>query len=181
MLKTLATSPNPNISKSATDLITARCVKAEGLVQSIRVDAASSDPTLQRKARTAMKFLRSWTVGIEVGNMTPPGIGNLDGTMDPELSPSVLSIDDLYEPQIPPSRGRPHQWAHAQSFLHPRSDREDLLIPSEDDPVGGWAAVPRERNASVDAELRRRRREAMVLHEGMGGLGEDDIIRPRMR
>jgi len=31
---------------------------------------------------------------------------------------------------------------------------------------------------ATEMERRRRRREAMVLHEGEGGLGEENIIRP---
>jgi hypothetical protein len=48
--------------------------------------------------------------------------------------------------------------------------------------VAGWVQVPRERPAVNDAaevERRRRRREAMVLHEGSGRVGEDDIFRPQ--
>lgn len=86
------------------------------------------------------------------------------------LSPSVISND--YEFDYGPAAGQ-SEWVRA---THDRG-----FIPSEDDPVAGWAAVPRERDSSVEAELRRRRREAMVLHEGVGGFGEEDIIRPRMR
>ena len=56
------------------------------------------------------------------------------------------------------------------------------LVPSSQDPVAGWTNVPRERPVDGDAEemeRRRRRREAMVLHEGAGAVREDDIIRPR--
>ena len=59
---------------------------------------------------------------------------------------------------------------------------EGMVIPSPQNPVAGWTNVPRERPVDHDAEefeRRRRRREAMVLHEGSGQVVEGDIIRPR--
>lgn len=164
VLQTLATSPNPNISNSAIDLIVARCWKTEGLIESVQADAASSDPALRGKARTAVAFLHAEAAGNSMGRASPhDGLGR-------RLSPSVISND--YEFDNGPTRES--EWVRA-------ARERGFTIPSEEDPVAGWAAVPRERDSSDEAELRRRRREAMVLHEGVGGLGEEDIIRPRMR
>lgn len=90
--------------------------------------------------------------------------------MGRRVSPSVVSNDYEFDNGPVPES----EWVRA-------ARERELTIPSEEDPVAGWAAVPRERDSSAEGELRRRRREAMVLHEGEGGLGEDDIIRPRMR
>ena len=58
-----------------------------------------------------------------------------------------------------------------------------MVVPSAEDPVAGWTSVPRERPVDdvgdEEVERRRRRREAMVLHEGSGRVVEGDIIRPR--
>lgn len=171
VLQTLASSPNPDIGKSAIDLITARCLKTDGFYQSVQVDAASSDPILRSKARTALSFLRNWSSAESMGPLSPHhGMGRHGVSVgNPGLSPSVLSNDYEFDLGAAPES----EWIRAAN--------DHGFIPSEDDPVAGWAAVPRERDGSVDAELRRRRREAMVLHEGVGGLGEEDIIRPRMR
>lgn len=140
-------------------------------MQSVQTDTASSDPTLRGKARTALSFLRSWAAGDPLGRLSPhEGIGRRGGGIsDAALSPSVLSNDYEFDLGTAPES----DWI--------RASRDRGFIPSEDDPVAGWAAVPRERDDSADAELRRRRREAMVLHEGVGGLEEEDIIRPHMR
>lgn len=61
---------------------------------------------------------------------------------------------------------------------HESFESAESIIPSFSEPVAGWTAVPRERPQSGDDDVRRRRREAVVLHEGAGEVNEDDIIRP---
>lgn len=162
-LRALATSPHQNISKSATDLLVARCILAEGLLDSVRADIKSSDADVRRAARTTNSFLRSWADGAGIDwRSRRPGARGGDGFADADLSPSVLSIESADEFEDSAGAG-------------------EALVPSEDDPVAGWAAVPRERAGSGDGEMRRRRREAMVLYGGLGSPGEEDIIRPRMR
>lgn len=63
----------------------------------------------------------------------------------------------------------------------------DVIVPSVENPVAGWEDVPRQRashgarGTGDGTEARRRRREAMVLHEGGGAVTRGDIIRPRDR
>lgn len=66
----------------------------------------------------------------------------------------------------------------AEADMDVVAERE--IVPSEENPVAGWTNVPRERPVAGEdeAERRRSRREAMVLHEGEGGVLESDIIRP---
>lgn len=171
VLRTLATSPNPNISKSAIDLIAARCVKTHSLVSSIQSDAASSDSDLRRKARAAMHFLSSWTLGSDMGNHVPPGMRTGGPTGALNLSPSILSLDSTFEfdqgISLPPQLGGDH------------FDRETTFQPDNDGATAVWTTVAREDAGALEPDLRRRHREAIVMHGGSEMLGQEDFIRPR--
>lgn len=170
VLRTLATSPNPNISKSAIDLITARCGKSSDLLASVQADADSSDPVLRRRARTALSFLGSWTLGGEIGNSVPPGMRTGGSTGALNLSPSMMSLDNTYEfdelNSLPPPRLRTHTFDY--DGAEPPFDLNLANLAGS----GGY-------EDDSETERRRLRREAMVLHEGDGRLLEEDIIRPR--
>lgn len=62
--------------------------------------------------------------------------------------------------------------------------RGDVTDISAQPRFAGWGTFPHSRTSNdgnEEVERRRRRREAMVLHEGEGGIVEGDIIRPRGR
>lgn len=174
VLRTLATSPNPNISKSAIDLIAARCVKTNSLVSSVQSDAASSDPELRRKARAAMHFLSSWTLGSDMANHVPPGMRTGGSTGALNLSPSILSLDSAYEFDqglaLPP-RLEAHHY-----------DEGAVFEPSENGSAAVWTTVTRDGHdgpGSLEPDMRRRNREAMVMHGGTEVLSDEDIMRPQ--
>lgn len=174
VLRTLATSPNPNISKSAIDLIAARCVKTSSLVSSVQADAASSDTDLRRKARAAMHFLSGWTLGSDMGNPVPPGMRTGGSTGALNLSPSMLSLDSSFEfdgqgMALPPRRGAQHY------------DQGGVFQTFENGDTAVWTTVARDSNGEVESAARRRQRhrEVMVLHGGDEVLREEEIIRPR--
>lgn len=60
---------------------------------------------------------------------------------------------------------------------NPWADEGDV-VPSIENPVAGWTNVPRARPQRADAteaEVRRQRREAVVVHNGSGELWEEDV------
>ena len=71
--------------------------------------------------------------------------------------------------------------SHASDDGVEDGEQPDVIVPSPASPVAGWTNVPRERSSVEDAalgraEARRRRREAMVFHDGEGRAGEDIIV-----
>lgn len=57
---------------------------------------------------------------------------------------------------------------------------DEMDVAGDDDEVPHAAARARfQTSTNREAEVRRQRREAMVLHEGSGNIGSDDIIHPR--
>lgn len=158
-LHTLATSPNPNISKSATDLIAARCAKSSTLTSSVQADAVSSDPDLRRKAQTALRFLGAWSLRNDV-------VG--DATMPDAPFPSnsgrggVRAVGQLGVPSGPSSISGGSSLYEFDDHGHHVSNREAS--------TGAWrVAAHRADGGEVrelsEPELRQRRREAMVLQE----------------
>lgn len=124
-------------------------------------DSYSQDEVLRRQARTAVSFLKDWPL--------PPGAEH-----DLPSTPLGFRNDDDDRPA---------------SFEWTPDSLPDLIDPADVDEreraVAGWERVlhahPGSRVAydAVETERRRRRREAMVLHEGSGRIEEGDIIRPR--
>lgn len=171
-LRVLADSPHPNIANAAISLVLSRFARLPHATQTITKDLASDDPLICKRAQTAVHFLRNRE------NVPWDARGGL--------------------PLSPPGYATPTHWSEVLSegsedgFGRRLSDVRDgevdgggVIVPSIEDPVAGWEDVPRERalngtdGAGDDAEARRRRREAMVLHEGEGAVTGSDIIRPR--
>ncbi|KAK4550196.1 hypothetical protein LTR36_003163 [Oleoguttula mirabilis] len=187
-LKTLATSPNPNIANAAISLLVTRFAQTPRASQILAKDTYSRDETLRRQARTAVTFLKDWPLppaDIDRGAAgfdmpwTPPlrqrgdeldggdddddegNDGAFEGTPDslPDLiDPITTAVDERLALGVGPTPSTVSPWAEGVG----------LAIPQ-----------PRVPHAAPETERRRRRREAMVLHEGGGGIVEGDIIRPR--
>lgn len=99
---------------------------------------------------------------------------------DPNLRQRALTtLDFLTNEEVTSARSR--TWSDASSSSPHTHDvvrsHSNTFAPSVQLPIAGWEAIPRERPVG-DTEIRRRRREAVVLHEGAGDINEDDIIRP---
>jgi hypothetical protein len=169
VLRTLASSPNPNISKSAIDLIAARCVKTASLVSSAKSDAASLDPDLRRKARAALHFLGSWSLGSDMGNHVPPGMRTGGSTGALNLSPSMLSLDSAYEfdqgISLPPRSEAQHH------------DQGGVFEPAENGSAAVWTAVEGVEHNSMEPDMRRRHRETVVMYGGTENTELEDFIR----
>ncbi|KAK5124109.1 hypothetical protein LTR85_001812 [Meristemomyces frigidus] len=173
-LKTLATSPNPNIANAAISLIVTRFAQMPSASQTLAQDSYSKDETIRRQARTAVTFLKDYPL---------PPYGDGDTGFELPWTPTrhhPADDDDAAFEWTPDS---------LPDLIDPREADEQLTlgdgvraIPT---PVGRWSdgtgdiPEPRAAHGALETERRRRRREAMVLHEGSGGIVEGDIIRPR--
>jgi hypothetical protein len=140
---------------------------------SIRKDLRSKDQATRRAATVALDFLREW--GDEPDSPLWP-------------SSSAVRPEEPREEDVFWSGSRAAQIitrserVEANPWLDPDNDTD--IVPSIENPVAGWTNVPRQRMSiddrdSEEAQARRRRREAMVLHEGEDEVREGDIIRPR--
>ena len=171
-LKLLADSPNTNIANAATSLIVERFVKHPNAAQSLAKDFISPDEETRNRANLINSFLIEW--GFPSGLMAPKS-RRCSLPLIPTSPPLLTSNSEMELTTEQLSRrlgdgdGQGAEWAAG------------VLIPSPLNPVAGWTNVPRERpvdeNDGDEVERRRRRREAMVLHEGAGRVVEGDIIR----
>jgi hypothetical protein len=161
VLHTLATSHNPNIAKSAANLIVARCIKAPSLVSAVQADAVSADPELKRKARVAMAFLGKWAVGSEMENALPTGMRT--GALN--LPPSMVSLDSAFD-------------IGDEMVLAARSAN---FRADEGGDAAVWTTIVRDGPSSTEANPRRRNREAMVLQGGSEEQEEEEFIHTRIR
>jgi hypothetical protein len=169
VLRTLATSHNPNISKSAIDLIAARCVKTPSLISSVKSDAASLNPDLRRKARAALHFLSSWTLGSDMGNSVPPGMRTGGSTGALNLSPSMQSLDNAFEfdqgISLPPRSAAEHH------------DHGGVFEPPENGSGAVWTTVEGAEHNTMEPDMRRRHRETIVMYGGTEPTELEDFIR----
>lgn len=170
VLRTLVDSPNPNISKCATDIVLARCVKSASLIAGVQADASSANPDLRRKARLALKLLGSWSLGGDSGNAVPPGMRTGGSTGALNLSPSVLSQENPFEV----NRGVSLPPRMAAQFY----DREGIVETTNSRHANAWTTVSRDGDAGSesDAQRRQRNREVVVMQGGSEQLDEEDII-----
>jgi len=182
-LKTLASSHNENIANSAINLIIARFIELPNAHEIIAQDASSSNETIRRKARSTIAFLKTWPLPPGTSGQHIPVELPRDTSLIPPPDPPPQTIDE-WEAYF---RSRPIDLSSAG--MAREDNLEEWMVPSSERPIAGWTAIPRAlplhdhsdiANAmeSYDTIQRRRRREAMVLHEGPGGIGESDIIRP---
>lgn len=142
-------------------------------------DAYSTDEKLRKQARTAIEFLRDWPSGpllreavsiLDSPNLSPRLTGRISDETNGDVGRTPDSIPDLITVDREP--------------VVAEMDRVDgLTMSNVPNAVAQWMSVPRERPPgtadAAELERRRRRREAMVLHEGGGHVNEDDIFRPR--
>ncbi|KYG42837.1 hypothetical protein M433DRAFT_387594 [Acidomyces richmondensis BFW] len=182
-LKTLASSPNSNIANSAINLIIARFIELPDAHEIIAKDASSSNETIRKKARSTIAFLRAWPLPLGMSGQHIPIELPRDSSLIPPPGLPPQSIDE-WEAYF---RSRPIDLN--SGVMDRQDDLEEWVVPSSERPIAGWTAIPRALPLQVHGEIdnamesydaiqRRRRREAMVLHEGPGWFGESDIIRP---
>jgi hypothetical protein len=175
-LHTLTTSPNPNISKCASDIILSRCVKNPTLISEIQADASSPNLDLRRKARLALRLLGSWSLGgDDRGHAVPAGMRTGGSTGALNLSPSILSQENPFDfdrgVSLPPRMA-------AQLY-----DRGGVVEMSGRSNGNGWATAALDGDGEWESDVRRRQRnrEAVVMQAGsevLDGLEEDLIARP---
>ena len=155
-LKILAESPYPNIANAATSLIVTRFLRNENeTYRDLMADFNSDDETAKRHAKQAIAFLHDWGL-----------------PMDLERSQRRL-------PEFEEGQNTPSSMGNLTILDEPI---ESPIVPTVQNPVAGWTNVPRER-PSVDGNLeetpdmqRRRRREAMVMHDGSSELFDEGGI-----
>lgn len=150
-------------------MVVDRFMRQPNAYRSILKDVHTNDEATRIRARQARDFLRSWpTMSVADLSRYPRARSGSFGSDTSSLFPDHLRRD-------PPLLG------DSDAQLAGSTPGLDVVIPSIEDPVAGWTNVPRERPAEDEATRRRRRREAMVLREGDGGVEESDIIRPNIR
>ena len=170
VLRTLVDSPNPNISKCATDIVFARFVKSPSFLAEVQADASSPNPELQRKARLALKLLGSWSLGGDGGNAVPPGMRTGGSTGAMNLSPSTVSQENPFEfdrgVSLPPRMA-------AQLY-----DRGGIVETSNNHHADAWTTVARDGDGELESDARRRQRnrEVIVMQGDSDELGEEAII-----
>ena len=144
----------------------------------LRKDLTSEDEDIRRQARQAVRFLQEWGLDLadSYGNLPFDRVGNQMPVMD--RSEWDMLAEESHDEEMLDS-----------GVVARLEELEALNENGHDDLAGqarfaGWDNFPHPRRpntGSAEAERRRRRREAMVLHEGDGGIVEGDIIRPRGR
>ncbi|QIW96341.1 hypothetical protein AMS68_001859 [Peltaster fructicola] len=147
-LRTLIDSTNPGISQMAIGLVLARLQDRRTHIDVYRLINADAASSDASLRQTAATTLEYLKHGLS----------------SPEVLSPVLSAASTSSP-----------------YLHNNDQLlglDETIVPSIEVPIAGWTAVPRERPSAGDVDARRRRREAVVLHEGSGEVNEDDIIRP---
>ncbi|EME79245.1 uncharacterized protein MYCFIDRAFT_204748 [Pseudocercospora fijiensis CIRAD86] len=177
-LRTLIKHPNRSIASSAEHIVIKRFASWPGASDILRNDLLSGDEDIRRQARQAVRFLQEW--GLDLAD----GYGNLPFDRARNQMPMMdrSEWDMLAEES-------PDEEMLDSGVVARLEELEALNEISHDDLArqarfAGWDNFPHPRpsnTGSAEAERRRRRREAMVLHEGSGGIVEGDIIRPRGR
>ncbi|KAF2764782.1 hypothetical protein EJ03DRAFT_15979 [Teratosphaeria nubilosa] len=196
-LKTLAESPNHNIAHSAISLIVTRFASMPNAHEILAQDCYSKNEKVRSQARTALKFLKDYPFPADLSARQHIPLSNSDSLV---ISPGPIPQSreeweeyfashpelDLPDPARDGSDGADLE-IQVNTRRHIVLDYEhgDVLVPRLGEPnteFAGWTSIPRARplrENEVETERRRRRREAMVLHEGDGGVNEDDIFRPQ--
>ncbi|KXT07706.1 hypothetical protein AC578_10176 [Pseudocercospora eumusae] len=177
-LRTLINHPNPSIASSAEHIVVKRFVDLPDATDILRNDLISENEDIRRQARQAVRFLQDWGLDLtdSYANLPYDRAGNQMPIMDQnewdmlaEESPDEEVLESGVVARLEELEARNETRHH------------DLAGQAR---FAGWDNFPHPRRfntASAEAERRRRRREAMVLHEGDGGIVEGDIIRPRGR
>lgn len=112
-----------------------------------------------------------WDAGVE--HRLEQLRSNSRGETNPESLAQLLSRSD--GAALPPGRN-----FTGDSLAQALSRRDGVMLPLGRNVDGSRRARFHEESPE-ETEVRRRRREAMVFHEGSGALGREDIIHPRTR
>lgn len=186
-LETLAASTDPNIANSAISLLVSRIRRSKTEMLSIRKDLRSEDQDTRHTATIAFDFLRQWPDIDDDVERSPSPIRRSGRRSHRSDSDAEQSTGDALAILLERERLQSMEASQTNELgFNPWAiaEEEDAVVPSIENPVAGWTDVPRERTSSIphsdidEVERRRRRREAIVLHDGVGRLEERDIIRP---
>ncbi|KAK3714672.1 hypothetical protein LTR37_007652 [Vermiconidia calcicola] len=182
-------STETNIANTAISVIIERFSKQDpNAYQNIVRDLRSKNERTREQAKMAINFLhdRPLPPALERQRRPYSPLGYASDSLVVTLparrrTARHLTSDDLARPEgmaTGPDPSFEDLAEEAEAQMDSTAERE--IVPSEENPVAGWTNVPRERPVAGEdeAERRRNRREAMVLHEGEGGVLESDIIRP---
>ncbi|KAL2031659.1 hypothetical protein VTO58DRAFT_107010 [Aureobasidium pullulans] len=252
-LATLVTSPNQDISSSATSLILSRFTQDPSACKTLTTDLFSSTPSTRHKAKEVLYLFDS--LSLDLYPFDDASVSNLHDKSDRRLQHacqayfyatrkyrqgrlnSLVQVAEMVEDSMRAGQSvrRVRREAVESHFVFPGqgdesgeegemmaarfqpvSQRVESLVdmlaeqavttrplvrfassgeqstassttselpaleevdPNED--TAGSARLRRHAQSNHEAEARRRRREAMVLHEGGGRIGMEDIHHPR--
>ncbi|KAK5112479.1 hypothetical protein LTR62_004236 [Meristemomyces frigidus] len=191
-LRTLATSTNLNIAKAAKDIIIQRFISSPESHEMLKRDAASVDVNLRRQSGIALRFL------YELYDDADPEFDADDRTdYDGNDDPGFLGDDatavrrTLMRLNGASSRRGNHGAGTASTMSSTDSlpdlfevlETEDEIMVEQDDVIRGWSRVPRPVSAgrSMNSdEMRRRRREATVMYDGIDEADPQNEVEERL-
>ncbi|KAF2723280.1 hypothetical protein K431DRAFT_301876 [Polychaeton citri CBS 116435] len=158
-LKTLTEHPNPKIRNAAVSILVNQSMGGPASIQSqIRREVSNYDAEQREhdRAGRVMRLLIHW----DGDRVTVPDREDID------------FVNPIFQPDGTFIWANDGDWTETAAqppiYEADRAARQSNL-----------GFQPRERNEdALEAERRRRRREAMVLHEGSGQVMEEDIFRP---
>ncbi|KAH0288617.1 hypothetical protein KCU62_g5024, partial [Aureobasidium sp. EXF-3399] len=163
-LSTLVTSPNQEISNAATSLLLSRFTQDHKATSHLTEDLFSPKPSVRTSAKRILDLFDTSAIDLYPLN---------DNT--------VASIHDKSDPTYQTMCRAYFKAVRKYRQVHESPAALDELRGDADD-AGVSHAAGRARfqaSSNHEAEVRRHRREAMVLHEGGGVIGSQDIIHPR--
>ncbi|KAG9517789.1 hypothetical protein KCU93_g8601, partial [Aureobasidium melanogenum] len=192
-LSTLVSSPNQDISSSATSLILSRFAQDDSATSSLTTDLCSSSADTRLRTKRTLDLFDS--LAADIYPLNDSVVSSLHEKSNPTVQvmcraylkaarkyrqgrlASLVEIAEAVEESTRITHGDNNGVASSTTSELPALDELDVI----DDEVPHAAAARARFQASSnhEAEVRRQRREAMVLHEGGGNIGSDDIIHPR--
>ncbi|CAK4032756.1 Hypothetical predicted protein [Lecanosticta acicola] len=171
-LGTLATSPNPSIATAAKSIIIRRFAGLPNATEILETDLHSKNDVVRRRARQAVAYLDEWDEDIAPDQFDVEEL--------PPASGGYIRQEEMREVgrlrrQIQLLEGSGMSQDDVDLAMEGIMSRLEELGFSDVSQLGLASPIV---GLNADAEARRNRREAIVLHEGAGRIEEDDIIQP---
>lgn len=170
-LRTLVDHPDTNISNAAIDLVVARVLRNKSILDITQADTESNDETVRKAAIMATDYLRHYPGSDTIRAALPShrdDLASLRGQLRRHQvagTPLAAAAADTVEGVVIANLG--DDFARFRSRARDEEDTQSELVRPADG-VGG-------------EDVRRRRRQVMVIHDGDGPITGDDIFQPSDR